>query len=65
MKPDDARSLAFFEMAADGVTDICPEFLPRVCLRDDGVPERAGDEAAFGLLLPDFKDDLVHDFTIS
>jgi len=65
MKSDDARGLAFFEMAADSVSDVRPQLLPGVRLRHDGMAEGARDEAAFGLVLADFKNDLVQGFTVS
>jgi len=52
-------------MAPHGVPDLAAEFLPRVRQRHDGMTEGAGDEAAFGFVFADFKDDLVQGFTLS
>lgn len=65
MQTNDTGGLAFFKMATDSVPDVGPEFLPGVGLRDDGLAEGAGDEAAFGFGFVDFKNDLVYGFAVS
>jgi hypothetical protein len=65
MKPDNGGSLVLFEMAADRVPDIGPQFFPCVCLGDDGMAESSGDETAIRLVFTNFKDDLVHGLKVS
>jgi hypothetical protein len=55
----DSRCLPFFEMAPHSITDVFVQLLHGLCLREDGLPERAGGVTTLWRFLYK-KDDLVH-----
>ena len=52
-------------MAAHGVPDMGPQFVPTIRLGNDGISEGAGYETTLGFVLVDLKDDLGHGFKVA
>jgi hypothetical protein len=65
MQADDRRGFAFIEVTKNGLNDIDAKLFPSVGFRDNGMSERARDEAPVSIVFGNLKYDFAHGFTVA